>query len=56
MGEAVFVRCKKHGNTLGFVAVAAGILILLALILPTWFWWLVCAFAFLAGGILLLRK
>ncbi|MGM9615668.1 MAG: hypothetical protein ACI3W7_09115 [Oscillospiraceae bacterium] len=50
------MRCKKNGNFLGIAAVAAGILILLALILPTWFWWLVCAFAFLAGGILLLRK
>ena len=56
-GWVVFLRCcGKRGRALGLAAVALGTFILLALILPGWFWWLVCGAALLTGGILLLRR
>lgn len=47
---------KKRGSLLGYVSVAVGTVILLALILPGWFWWLLSGVALLIGGILLLRR
>ncbi len=47
---------KKGRNSLwGWVAVIGGALIVLALILPIWFWWLVCAALLIFGGIWLLK-
>ncbi len=47
---------KKGRNSLwGWVAVIGGALIVLALILPAWFWWLVCAALLIFGGIWLLK-
>ena len=48
--------CGKRGRALGLAAVSLGTFILLALVLPGWFWWLVCGAALLTGGILLLRR
>lgn len=48
--------CRRPGNGLGYIAVAVGVLILLAMVLPTWFWWIVCAASFVTGGLLLLRR
>ncbi len=51
----VFMRKKGRGSLWGWIAVAAGALIVLALILPVWFWWLVCAALLIFGGIWLLK-
>ncbi len=48
-----------HGKKRGWLAWAAvilGVFILLILILPRWFWWLLCGGALVAGGIALLRR
>ena len=39
----------------GYLAVCVGAFILFALILPSWFWWLVCGGLLVWGGIWLLR-
>lgn len=39
-----------------WLAITIGILILFGLVLPTAFWWILCASAFICGGILLLRR
>ena len=39
-----------------WIAIIIGIIILLGLVLPTAFWWLLCGSAFVCGGILLLRR
>jgi hypothetical protein len=46
---------RRRGCWAAWAAIVVGVIILLALILPTWFWWLVCAGALLYGGIWLLR-
>lgn len=57
MGEAVFMRCrKKRGGLIAWLAVIAGALILAILVLPKWFWWLICGAALLIGGLLLMKK
>ena len=50
------MRCKKKGGFAAWLAIAVGAFILLILVLPTWFWWLLCGCSLLAGGFLLLRK
>lgn len=47
---------KRRGGLVAWAAVALGTLILLVLILPVWFWWLICGISLLAGGVLLLRR
>lgn len=46
---------RGRGSCVGWIAVIIGTLILLSLILPQWFWWLVCAGALVWGGIWLLK-
>ena len=48
--------CRKNGNLVAWLAVVAGALILLGLILPRWLWWLLCGLLLLCGGICVLRK
>ncbi len=48
--------CRRNGSGAGWVAVIVGTIILLTLILPRWFWWLVCAGALICGGIRLLWR
>lgn len=48
--------CKGRKSPLGLAAVGIGAGILLALILPGWFWWLAAALLLIAGGALLLRR
>lgn len=50
------MHCNKKGGFLAWTAIALGLFILGILILPTWFWWLVCGSALVLGGVLLLRK
>lgn len=50
------MRCRKKGGFLAWAAIAVGAFILSILILPTWFWWLLCGALLLAGGCLCLRK
>lgn len=51
------MRRNRGGACTGaWVAIAIGIIILLGLVLPPAFWWLLCASAFVCGGILLLRR
>ena len=50
------MRCGKKGGFLAWTAIALGAFILSILILPRWFWWLLCGGALLAGGLLLLKK
>lgn len=49
---------KRRGNRgcwYGRAAILVGAVILMALILPTWFWWLVCGGLLIGGGIWVLR-
>ena len=48
-------RHGKRGCACGYAAVIVGSIIFMALILPAWFWWLVCGCLLLCGGIWLLR-
>ncbi len=45
--------CGRAG---GCVAIAVGTLILLGLILPSGFWWAICAAALICGGIAVMRS
>ncbi len=45
----------KNQGPWGKVAVCAGTVILMGLILPHWFWWLVCGVLLVWGGIWMLR-
>ncbi len=57
MEEVVFLmRCRKKGGFIAWAAIVVGAVILCILVLPAWFWWLVCGCALLTGGFLLLRK
>ena len=47
-------RRRRNGNTLGCLVVLAGVLIILALVLPAGFWWFALAVALIFGGVLLL--
>ena len=53
-GEAVFLRGGRR-LLWGVGAIALGILILLALVLPPQFWWLALAALLIAAGLYLLR-
>lgn len=55
-GEAVFLRCRKKSPIAAWVAIIVGALVLLALLLPRWLWWLLSGAALIVGGILLLKK
>ena len=44
-----------RGRMTGWIAVIVGTIIFLALILPQWLWWLVCALTLIWGGIWLLK-
>ncbi len=44
--------CGRAG---GYIAIAVGTLILLGLILPSGFWWVICAAALICGGIAVMR-
>lgn len=46
---------NRRGQPCGWVAVVLGMLILLGLILPEGFWWIVCAAALICGGLAILR-
>ena len=48
-------RCCRRGPWLAWAAVAIGGFILLVLVLPVWFWWLVAGLALLIGGLCLLK-
>lgn len=39
-----------------WLSIFIGCLILLGLVLPAAFWWLLCGAAFVCGGLLLLRR
>ena len=49
-------RCGKgHGPFCGYAAICAGALILITLLMPSWFWWALCAGLLIFGGVWLLR-
>lgn len=49
-------NCRRPCRPLGgYIAIALGVLILLGLILPSGFWWIVCAAALICGGVALMR-
>lgn len=51
------MRCRKRkGGLIAWAAVIVGALILAILVLPMWFWWLICGGALLCGGLALLRR
>ncbi len=54
-GGVFMCRRRRNGNTLGCLVVLAGVLIILALVLPAGFWWFALAIALICGGIWLLR-
>lgn len=49
------MRKNGHGSFCAYAAICAGTVIVLALILPGWFWWLVGAALLIGGGIWLLK-
>ena len=53
--EAVCL-CRRNGGGFGRLAVALGMVILLALVLPNWFWWLVCSGLLIYGGCCILWR
>ena len=46
---------RNNMNTLGLIAVGAGVLIILSLVLPTSFWWFVLSGLRIGAGVWLLR-
>ena len=48
-------RWKSGGHTVGSIAIAAGVLIILAIVLPAGFWWFAAAVVLIIGGIQLIR-
>ena len=48
-------RRRGNGNKLGCLVIVAGVLIILALVLPPGFWWFALAIALICGGIWVLR-
>jgi uncharacterized membrane protein len=52
----IAVRRRQKGDFLGWFAVLGGVVIILALILPTGFWWFALAVALIAVGIWLIRR
>ena len=53
--EGVFMRGGRRGCNWGWIAILMGIVIILALILPTEFWWFMLAAALIAAGIWYMR-
>lgn len=51
----MYWKGRKGLNIIGIISIALGILILLAILLPSGFWWIVLAIALIVGGILALR-
>lgn len=53
-----FFMCRRrnNGNKLGCLVILAGVLIILALVLPPGFWWFALAIALICGGIWLIRS
>ncbi len=49
-------RNRRNCCSSAWLAIILGCIILLGLILPAAFWWLLCGSAFVCGGILLLRR
>ncbi|MCL2568915.1 MAG: hypothetical protein FWE12_05735 [Oscillospiraceae bacterium] len=51
---------KRHGphgkNRIGLILAGIGAAMLIALLLPWWFWWIAIAIGFLCGGIWLLKR
>lgn len=49
-------RPCRHGNLLGYVLIALGLIILLSMFLPAGFWWFVLGTGFLCAGLALVRR
>lgn len=47
---------RRKSCFLARAAICLGLTILGILILPRWFWWLLCGGILVAGGVLLLRR
>lgn len=48
-------RNRRRGNPIGYLALCAGIVIILALVLPSGFWWFALAAALIVFGVWLIR-
>ncbi len=46
---------RRNGRGCGKLAVAVGAVIFMALILPSWFWWMICAGLLVCGGVWMTR-
>jgi hypothetical protein len=54
--ERGFIMGRPHrGSPIGAYIICAGVLIILALILPSGFWWFFLGIAFIVIGIMILR-
>lgn len=49
------MKRRPRGNFLGWFAVLAGVIIVLALVLPAGFWWFLLALVLIVVGVWLLR-
>ena len=57
-GDGVFFmrRGRPYGGALGFALIVLGILILLAMVLPSGFWWFLFGMALICGGCWMCRR
>lgn len=46
---------RGHRSIIGCIAISAGILIIMSIVLPGEFWWFVLAAALIGGGIWFIR-
>lgn len=53
--EGVILLRRKGMNLWGLIAICAGVIIILSLVLPKSFWWFALAAALIGGGIWLIR-
>ena len=53
-GGEIFMR-RNGLNTWGMIAICAGLVIILSIVLPKSFWWFVLAAALIGGGVWLIR-
>ena len=48
-------RPGRRGPFCGYASVCVGALIFIMLLMPSWFWWTLCAGLLIFGGVWLLR-
>lgn len=47
---------RKHTNRLGLLLLSAGVLVILALVLPSTFWWFALGLVLIAAGVCICKR